>query len=492
MLIEKRAIGRVRPALALSTLLLPMLSACGDDSAATTPNRPPVFSSAATVSIVENTTGAVYQASATDPDGDALTYSISGGADAARFTITSAGQLSFVTPPNYDLPTDADRDNVYLVQINVSDGKTSSSLALAVTVTNSKENIAVHRVATGFTNPTAIAPVSDTAVLVAEKAGAIYLLNPQTGVKTLLVQIANIGTVGVTALAAAPTFASDGTFFVMYTTQTGYLVINRFLRNPAGSTVPDGYGPIVWANAPQYAGGGWLGYDGTGNLLAATGDAGGSGDPTGSAQDDTSWLGKVLLIAPNPDPYAGASPVFFIVSRIAKGLHQPNGGSLFYNGVLLADHGQDVAEELDFFVPGATVSNFGWPFKEGTRTVNGTPPAGLIDPLLEYFRSGGLRTGQAIIGGSIGPPGIGRGPSALAPLANQYVFGDGSGAIFTVPVPSLVAGTTLQSDTIERRDADFAPDQGTMNHPVAITPSSNRTLYILDGGGDLFRVDIVN
>ena len=482
MLTEKRAFGRVRPALALSALLLPILSACGDDATTTQPNRPPVFSSAAAVSIVENTAGTVYQASATDPDGDALSYSISGGADAARFTITSAGQLSFVTPPNYDLPTDADRDNVYLVQISVSDGKTSTTLALAVTVTNSKEGIAVHRIATGFTNPTAIAPVSDTAVLVAEKAGAIYLLNPQTGVKTLLVQIANVGTVGVTALVAAPTFASDGTFFAIYTTQGGYLVVNRFLRNPAGPTVPDGYGPIVWANAPQYAGGGWLGYDATGILFAATGDAGGSGDPTGSAQDDTSRLGKILRIVPNPDPYAGASAVFFIVSQVAKGLHQPNGGSPFNNGVLLADHGQDVAEELDFLAPGATVSNFGWPFKEGTRTVNGTPPAGLIDPLLEYFRSGGLRTGQAIIGG-------GRGPSAIASLANQYVFGDGSGAIFSVPVASLVVGSTVQADSIERRDADFAPDQGTIAHPVAITPGPNGTLYFLDSDGDLFRVD---
>ena len=485
--LKKCAIMRTH-AIAAPILILGALSACGGGSGGSNAppepigNQPPVFSSAATATIVENSTAPAYQAVASDPNSDPLTYSIAGGADGARFTISATGQLSFVTPPNYDLPTDADGNNIYQVQIAASDGKASTALALSVTVTNSKEGVAVHRVAAGFTNPVAMSPVSATAMLVAEKGGAIYLLNLETGTKSLLIQIDNVGAVGVTAMAAAPTFAANGTFFVMYTTQYGYLVINRFLRNPAGPTVPDNNGPLLGISAPQYSGGGWLGYDSSGILLAATGDAGGTTDSTGSAQDTTSRLGKLLRLAPNPDPYAGATAVFFLVSTIAKGFHQPNGGSQFGNSILLADHGQDVAEEIDLVTPGTSVTNFGWPFKEGTRTLGNATATDLVDPVVEYFRTTGLRTGKAIIGGAAGP-------SAVASLRNQYVFGDGGGAIFAINTAAITAGTTRPADAIERRDADFAPDVGTIDHPVAITSGPGGALFILDADGEVFRVD---
>lgn len=483
--INKRTILRGRP-VALPVLALGILSGCGGGGGSAMPqpiaNQPPVFTSPATASIVENAPAAVYQAAASDANGDALTYSVTGGADSARFAISTSGQLSFVASPNYDLPTDADSNNVYQVEIGASDGKASTVLALSVTVTNSKEGVAVHRVATGFVNPVAIAPISETAMLVAEKAGAIYLLNPQTGNKTLLVQIDNVGTVGVTALAAAPTFATDGAFFAMYTTQTKYLVINHFLRNPAGPTVPDNFGPLLAVNAPNYAGGGWLGYDASGSLLAATSDAGGNSDPSGSAQDDTSRLGKLLRITNNPDPNAGAAPAAFLISTIAKGFHQPNGGSRIGGNVLLADHGQDVAEELDLVTPGMTGNNYGWPFKEGMHTLGGSAPAGLIEPVLEYLRTSGLRTGQAIVGGAAGL-------GAIASLRNQYVLADGSGAIFAIDTALIAAGTTRSADVLERRDADFMPDTGTIDRPVAITAGPNGTLFILDADGEVFRVD---
>lgn len=465
-----------------------LLAACGgggsSQGSGTPPstNQPPVFSSATATSVVENVASPVYQALASDPNGDALTYSVVGGADAARFNLTSAGQLSFATPPNFDLPTDADGNNVYEVQIGASDGKVSTGLTLLVTVTNSKEGVAVHRVGTGFTNPVAIAPVNATTVLVAEKGGNVYVLNPQTGSKTLLLQLTSLSSIGMVALSASPTYESDGLFLVMYHQQNGYLILERYVPSSGGHAVPEAGGLLFAIDAPQYAGGGWLGFDASGAPFAATGDAGGNGDPTGSAQTDGLLLGKLMRIVPNPDPYAGASPHFFLASVVAKGLHRPNGGSAFGNNILLADHGQDIAEELDLQPSGATAINFGWPFKEGTRTTGGSVPAGLSDPVLEYYRSTGLRTGQAIIGG-------GPGPSGVASLRNQYVFADGGGAIFAINAASLVAGTTRLADSIERRDADFAPDAGAINHPVAITAGPDGTLFIVDASGDVFRVD---
>lgn len=487
-------IARGRYRYALSALAIGLLSACGGDDASPTPtptptptpppsaNRGPTFSSAATASVVENSAGGIYQAAAGDPDGDTLTYSIAGGVDSARFSITPTGQLAFAAPPNFDLATDADADNVYELRISVSDGKVATDLALAISVTNSREGVAVRRIATGFIDPVAIAPVSDTVMLVAEKTGAVYALNPRTGTSTLLVQIANVGGVGVTAIAASPTFASDGIFYAMYTTATGFLVVNRYLRNPAGPTVPDNFGPLLAVNAPQYAGGGWLGYDAEGALLAATGDAGGAGDPTGSAQDSASRLGKIIRITANPDPYAGASPSFFIFSVVAKGLHQPNGGSRFPEGVLIADHGQDLMEEIDFLEAGDGVRNFAWPSKEGTRTVRGTPPPDALDPVIEYPRGIGPREGEAIVGGAPGP-------IAVASLRDQYVFADRGGAIFAVSSASIRQGTTLAASAIERRDADFVPDLGTIDRPAAITAGPAGKLFILDADGEIFRID---
>jgi Ca2+-binding RTX toxin-like protein len=64
-----------------------------------------------------------------------VTYSISGGADAAKFTITSGGTVSFISPPNYEAPGDVGGDNVYNLQIQASDGAggiTVQNVAVAV------------------------------------------------------------------------------------------------------------------------------------------------------------------------------------------------------------------------------------------------------------------------------------------------------------------------------------------------------------------------
>ncbi len=92
----------------------------------------------ASISVAENTT-TVTTVAATDADaGQTLTYSISGGADAAMFTINSStGALSFTTPPNYEAPTDSGGNNVYDVTVQVSDGNGGmDTQTLAVTVTN--------------------------------------------------------------------------------------------------------------------------------------------------------------------------------------------------------------------------------------------------------------------------------------------------------------------------------------------------------------------
>ncbi|HMJ92783.1 MAG TPA: cadherin domain-containing protein, partial [Allosphingosinicella sp.] len=93
----------------------------------------------ASVSIAENSL-AVTSVSASDADGQAVTYAIAGGADAARFTIDAAtGALRFVTAPNHEAPSDAGANNVYDVIVSASDGSFTDTQSLAVTVTNVRE-----------------------------------------------------------------------------------------------------------------------------------------------------------------------------------------------------------------------------------------------------------------------------------------------------------------------------------------------------------------
>ena len=90
----------------------------------------------ASITINENAL-AVTTATSTDPEGVARTYSISGGADAAKFSINATtGGLSFVAAPNFEAPTDANGDNVYHVVVTANDGSLSDSQAIAVSVAN--------------------------------------------------------------------------------------------------------------------------------------------------------------------------------------------------------------------------------------------------------------------------------------------------------------------------------------------------------------------
>lgn len=94
----------------------------------------------ASVNVAENTT-AVTTVTATDADGSAvITYSISGGADAAKFQIgSSSGVLSFVSAPDYETPTDADTNNQYVVIVQASDGTNTDTQTITVSVTNVSE-----------------------------------------------------------------------------------------------------------------------------------------------------------------------------------------------------------------------------------------------------------------------------------------------------------------------------------------------------------------
>ncbi len=81
---------------------------------------------------------------ATDADVPAqtITFAIVGGADQSRFTIAPNGALSFVSPPDFESPADADGNNIYVVTIEVSDGSLIASQTIQVSIIDVSENVA--------------------------------------------------------------------------------------------------------------------------------------------------------------------------------------------------------------------------------------------------------------------------------------------------------------------------------------------------------------
>lgn len=98
-----------------------------------------VITSATTFNVAENTTAV---ATLTATGGGTITWSLTGGADLAKFTVnTSSGALTFNSAPDFETPTDADGNNIYLVQVQATNGVTSDTNSLSVTVTDVAETV---------------------------------------------------------------------------------------------------------------------------------------------------------------------------------------------------------------------------------------------------------------------------------------------------------------------------------------------------------------
>ena len=108
----------------------------------------PLFSSAASAQTPENRRQTSYRAAAMVDPGT-LTYAITGGVDAALFEIDAAsGLVSFRAAPDFEVPGDADADNIYTLTVTATataaDGVTTQSAAqdVEITVTDVDDEIA--------------------------------------------------------------------------------------------------------------------------------------------------------------------------------------------------------------------------------------------------------------------------------------------------------------------------------------------------------------
>ena len=101
----------------------------------------PVVSGNAAVDYAENGAGMVATYAAADPENGDIAWSLSGD-DADDFEISGAGMLTFMSPPDFESPTDANADNMYSVMVVASDGTNDGAMGVTVTVTDVDENVA--------------------------------------------------------------------------------------------------------------------------------------------------------------------------------------------------------------------------------------------------------------------------------------------------------------------------------------------------------------
>jgi len=475
-------------------------------------NQPPAFTSAPAANAAENASGTIYTATAADPDGNPLTFSLSGGADRLAFAITAAGALSFAQPPDFEFPTDADANNVYLVQIAVSDGTTSTTLDLAVTVTNvGPDAFHVTRVGAGFVSPVYLAAVPDGSgrVFVVELAGRIRILTPASGAIAatpfldVTGQISTDGERGLLGFAPAPDFTASGTFYVYLTAPGGQIQIRRYRTlagNPNQADPVSGDTILAIDHPLNNHNGGWLEFGPDGLLYMGVGDGGGGGDPGNNAQNLNLLLGKILRIDPRSDAFptdalrdyaipagnpfasgAGGRPEIW-----AYGVRNPfrNSFDALTQNLWIGDVGQGAREEIDLMRPADGGANFGWRIMEGTALFSGPAIPGLTAPVAEYLHGSGPREGNSVTGGQVY-----RGP--VEALRGHYVFGDFiTGNLWSFPIARAAIGSTIPSSQFVLRNAAFAPNQGTIGNPVSFGIDQAGNLYIVDFDGDIFRIDV--
>ena len=108
-------------------------------------NEGPEVSGPSAFTIAENQDlpNAVYIAA--DPEGVNVARWSVRGRDGGDFFITQGGTLYFRSSPDYERPADSNRDNVYEVSIQPSDGRNTGSYPVTVTVTDVNEAPEIRR-----------------------------------------------------------------------------------------------------------------------------------------------------------------------------------------------------------------------------------------------------------------------------------------------------------------------------------------------------------
>jgi len=293
------------------------------------------------------------------------------------------------------------------------------------------------------------APADSHRLFIVEQNGAIRVLhNDTTQARPFLDltgKVSTGGERGLLSMAFHPRYATNGRFYVYFTDPNGNLRIVRYNV----SSDPDSADPATADTVLKIAhpgesnhNGGQLQFGPDSMLWIATGDGGGTGDPSGNAQRKHVLLGKMLRLnvdgatgysmpADNPN----ATDTSFSQEVWAYGLRNPWRFSfdLATGDLYIGDVGQGAWEEVDIgpSPQHAKTFNYGWNIMEGRHCYPSAPcdSTHSVLPVLEYphFNGNCVITGGYVYRGN-----------AMNGLKGHYFFADYcTGEVHSFAYPSV-------------------------------------------------------
>ncbi|MEN3322459.1 PQQ-dependent sugar dehydrogenase [Mariniflexile soesokkakense] len=277
----------------------------------------------------------------------------------------------------------------------------------------SAQNIDIELVANGFDAPVSIKSANDSKLFVVERKGVIKILNADGSVNNMPFLDINSkvsdsgGERGLLGLAFHPNYSVNGFFYVNYVNNSGNTVIARYSRTAESTANANSELVLLTINQPaSNHNGGDMNFGPDGYLFIASGDGGGSGDPSNYAQNLNTLLGKLLRIdvdntsngnnyaIPSNNPYLNDGNANTLPEIWAYGLRNPWKFSFdkTTGDLWIADVGQGVYEEINMISPTVSGVNYGWRCYEGANhpyNTSGCPPeSSTTRPIAEYSHNG--------------------------------------------------------------------------------------------------------
>ena len=326
-------------------------------------------------------------------------------------------------------------------------------------------------VASGITNPTAMAFAPDGRLFVCQQNGQLRVIKNGVLLPTPFVSLSvdPAGERGLLGVAFDPEFGTNG-FVYVYFTVSSTPRHNRVTRFTAkGDLAVAGSETLILrlndlSSATNHNGGA-LHFGPDAKLYVAVGE-----NANGAhAQTLSNLLGKMLRI--NSDGSIPADNPFVATATgdnravWALGLRnpytfafQPGSGRMFINDV-----GQSTWEEINDGVAG---SNYGWPITEGP-----TNDPRFRGPIFAYGRSPSTTGGCAITGGAFYNPAVAQFPGSFV---GKYLFADFCSGWIRILDPETNTASAFASGVANPVDLHVARD-GTLH-------------YLARGSGSVFRI----
>jgi hypothetical protein len=347
------------------------------------------------------------------------------------------------------------------------------------------EDLQAVEIVSGLVSPVHLtSPGGDARLFVVDQPGVIYVVSNGTRLPTPFLDISDDvdfgGERGLFSMAFDPEYESTGLFWVNYTDNAGDTRVERY-RVSADPDVADPGSAELVLHVDQPASnhnGGQIAFGPDGMLYVGMGDGGGAGDLQNHGQNLSTLLGALLRIDVRTLPYAIPADNPFAGSTAERpeiwgyGLRNPWRFSFDHvaGDIYIADVGQNQWEEINAVAVDDAAVNYGWRIMEGTRCFNATScdQNGLTLPVHEYSHGEGC----SVTGGYVY-----RGED-LAGLQGHYFYSDFCAGFLR---SFRVAG----GSAAEHREWDV----GDLGNVLSFGEDSEGELYMLTGGGRVYRLD---